>query len=132
MIVAICYLCNVLNLDHDYEPCNSMELIYISELVIYFSSSINEECVALKTPYIDIKVDMSKNRFPFYYDNKYGIEVGLAYLMRFFPKILNHLLYHSIVSNYYLVMLNFHSLLNWILVCIRIFGLLRNYNSVFF
>ena len=78
--------------DIDYEPCNSMELIYISDLVIYFSSSINEECVALKTPYIDIKVDMSKNRFPFYYDNKYGIEVSLAYLMRFFPKILNHLL----------------------------------------
>lgn len=49
--------------DVDFYPCNSMELIELSHIVIYFSSSINEECVAMKRPYLDIKVDQVKDRF---------------------------------------------------------------------
>lgn len=59
--------------DIDFYPCNSMELIELSRIVIFFSSSINEECVAMNTPYIDIKVDMSKNRFAELNDLSYGI-----------------------------------------------------------
>ena len=49
--------------DIDFYPCNSMELIELSRMVIYFSSSINEECVVMKTPYLDIAVDQKKIRF---------------------------------------------------------------------
>jgi hypothetical protein len=59
--------------DIDYFPCNSMELIEISRIVIYFSSSISEECIALKRPYIDFKVDLGKNRYDCLYNNAYGI-----------------------------------------------------------
>jgi hypothetical protein len=52
--------------DIDYGIVNSLELIKICELGIFFSSSINEEFVALNKPYIDIKVDLVKDRFPFY------------------------------------------------------------------
>lgn len=52
--------------DLDHYPVNSMELIKISEMIIYFSSSINEEAVALNTPYLDIKVDLEKDRFKFF------------------------------------------------------------------
>lgn len=52
--------------DVDYMVTNSMELIRVAELGIFFSSSISEEFVALEKPYIDLKVDLSKNRFPFY------------------------------------------------------------------
>jgi hypothetical protein len=52
--------------DIDYGIVNSLELIKICELGIFFSSSINEEFVALNKPYIDIKVDLIKDRFPFY------------------------------------------------------------------
>jgi hypothetical protein len=69
--------------DIDYFPCNSMELIEISSIVIYFSSSINEECIALKTPYIDFKVDLNKNRFNCLYDNTYGICWDYANLVSF-------------------------------------------------
>lgn len=68
--------------DIDYYPCNSMELIEISQIVIFFSSSINEECVALKTPYIDLKVDMSKNRFEELNDLSYGICWSYPKLMK--------------------------------------------------
>jgi len=52
--------------DIDYGIVNSLELIKICQLGIFFSSSINEEFVALNKPYIDIKVDLVKDRFPFY------------------------------------------------------------------
>lgn len=52
--------------DIDYQVVNSMELIRICEIGIFFSSSISEEFVALGKPYIDLKVDLSKDRFPFY------------------------------------------------------------------
>jgi hypothetical protein len=63
--------------DIDYYPCNSMELIELSRMIIYFSSSINEECVALKTPYLDIKVDQAKDRFDCINDKSYGFSVNI-------------------------------------------------------
>jgi len=63
--------------DIDYYPCNSMELIELSWMVIYFSSSINEECVALKKPYLDIKVDQSKDRFDCINDKSYGFSINI-------------------------------------------------------
>ena len=53
-------------------PTTSMELINLSKLAIFFSSSIVEECVFLKTPFIDFKVDKKKNRFNFLYNNDYS------------------------------------------------------------
>jgi hypothetical protein len=53
-------------------PTSSMELINLSELAIFFSSSIVEECIFLKTPFIDFKVDKKKNRFDFLYNNDYS------------------------------------------------------------
>lgn len=82
--------------DIDFYPCNSMELITISNYVILFSSSINEECVALKTPYIDIKVDMTKDRFGLLNDNSYGIclDIGLFYragVDKLIPRFIDYL-----------------------------------------
>lgn len=68
--------------DIDFYPCNSMELIEIAHMVIYFSSSVNEECVALKTPYIDLKVDLTKDRFDNLNDIRYGICWSYDHLVR--------------------------------------------------
>lgn len=65
--------------DLNHFPCNSLELIYISEFVLYFSSSINEECAVLNKPYIDIKVDMVKDRFP-YLNGKNAAVIGINFI----------------------------------------------------
>jgi hypothetical protein len=69
--------------DIDFYPCNSMELIEISRMVLYFSSSINEECVALLTPYIDIKVDKQKDRFHLLNERSYGYSYDIQRLIEF-------------------------------------------------
>lgn len=63
--------------DMDHYPTNSMELISIAEMGVFFSSSISEEFVYLKKPYLDLKVDLNKDRFPFY--NKHNHSIILPY-----------------------------------------------------
>ena len=46
---------------------------------MYFSSSINEECTIFNKPYIDIKVDMEKDRFP-YLNNKNSVVIGINHI----------------------------------------------------
>jgi hypothetical protein len=65
--------------DLNHYPCNSLELIYVCDIVLYFSSSINEECTILNKPYIDIKVDMEKDRFP-YLNGKNSAVIGINYI----------------------------------------------------
>jgi len=62
--------------DFDNYPVNSMELIKISKLVVFFSSSLNEECIALRRPYLDFKVDYDKDRFPFFDLKEYSARVN--------------------------------------------------------
>jgi hypothetical protein len=72
-----------LNLRGDYYfedclyPTSSMELISISDFSICFSSSLVEECVFLKKPFIDFKVDLKKDRFKFLYQNDYSRQLKL-------------------------------------------------------
>lgn len=58
-------------------PTTSMELISISDFSIFFSSSIVEECIFLKKPFIDFKVDLKKDRFKFLYDENYCCQLQL-------------------------------------------------------
>jgi hypothetical protein len=58
-------------------PTSSMELISISDFSICFSSSLIEECVYLKKPFIDFKVDLKKDRFKFLYHNEYSRQLSL-------------------------------------------------------
>jgi hypothetical protein len=107
--------------DIDFYPCNSMELIEISKMVIYFSSSINEECVALKKPYIDIKVDLYKNRFECLNHISYGICWEYANLIQFdikdriikFIKYLEKVHYQSDEINSESVCTNNYSKIVW-------------------
>ena len=58
--------------EDDLYPSSTMNLINISSLVIYFSSSIIEECFFLKTPFIDFKLDPKMDRFKFLHNDSYS------------------------------------------------------------
>lgn len=107
--------------DIDHHPCNSMELIEISHMVIFFSSSINEECVAMKTPYIDLKVDLLKNRFECLNHLAYGICWSYANLVQFdirhrimkFIKYLEEAHYKPDKVNSDMIYTNYHTKIVW-------------------
>jgi hypothetical protein len=88
-------------------PTTSMELIHISKFAIYFSSSIVEECIFLKTPFIDFKVDQKKDRFNFLYNDNYSKKLKLNIEFENFKKNVNHILnfdssiFDSIIQQYF-------------------------------
>ncbi len=51
--------------DLDLYPNSSIELLQISSLAVFFSSTSIEECVMFKVPFIDFKVDPELDRFKF-------------------------------------------------------------------
>ena len=59
-----------LMIDIDFYPLNTTELLSISSLCIFFSSSVVEECVFTKTPFMSFDVDKERTIFKFLYDNK--------------------------------------------------------------
>lgn len=107
--------------DIDHYPCNSMELIEASHIVIFFSSSINEECVALKKPYIDFKVDLNKNRFECLNHLSYGICWSYGNLVQFnvqerVIKLINYLEkahYQPDKINSEMIYTNYHTKIVW-------------------
>jgi hypothetical protein len=52
-------------------PNPSLELLALSDLAIFFSSSVIEEVVYYKVPFIEVVID-DIYRFDFYRDNRYG------------------------------------------------------------
>ena len=58
--------------ESDLYPINSLELLTISSLAVFFSSAVIEECVMLKTPFIDFKVDDKFDRFKFLHHPSYS------------------------------------------------------------
>lgn len=60
------------DINDDLYPSTTMNLINISSFVVYFSSSIIEECFFLQTPFIDFKLDPKVDRFKFLHNNNYS------------------------------------------------------------
>ena len=58
--------------DLDLYPNSSVELLQISDLAVFFSSTSIEECVMFKVPFIDFKVDPDLDRFRFLHNPKYS------------------------------------------------------------
>ena len=61
--------------DGDWYPNSSLQLLSISKAAVFFSSAVVEECVFEKTPFLDIKVDPERDRFPFWYHPSYARQV---------------------------------------------------------
>jgi hypothetical protein len=87
-------------------PTTSMELINISKLIIFFSSSLVEECIFLKKPFIDFKVDKKKDRFKFLYDNNYSRQLKLNIEYNLFKENIESIIncnvkyFDNILNNY--------------------------------
>lgn len=58
-----------------FYPNISMELLEICDLAVYFGSSVIEEIVMAKTPFIEILMD-NVDRFPFLRDESYTYTIG--------------------------------------------------------
>lgn len=92
--------------DHIY-PTSSMELISISDFSIFFSSSLVEECIFLKKPFIDFKVDLKKDRFKFLYQKEYSrqlkIDLDFNSFKQNVEQILNcnSLSFNKIINKYF-------------------------------
>lgn len=58
--------------EHELYPMNSLELLSISNMAVFFSSATIEECVMTHTPFIDFKVDHKFDRFAFLHHPAYS------------------------------------------------------------
>tara|TARA_Y100000589_G_C27198929_1_gene648442 strand:- start:6504 stop:7625 length:1122 start_codon:yes stop_codon:yes gene_type:complete len=86
-----------------YHPNPSLELLTISDLAIFFSSTTVEECIMTKTPFIDFKLDCHfkfQNRYQFLYNNNVSsLQNSLDITFEQFSKIINHLTNISTLKN---------------------------------
>jgi len=79
-------------------PTSSMELITIVDFSICFSSSLIEECIFLKKPFIDFKVDLKKDRFKFLYQKEYSRQLQLNIDFNNFKKNLEQILSCKLIN----------------------------------
>tara|TARA_R100000008_G_scaffold29926_1_gene16545 strand:- start:207 stop:1193 length:987 start_codon:yes stop_codon:yes gene_type:complete len=63
-------------MDFSWYPHDSMELIYLSDIVINFSSTAIKECALLRKPVVNFHVKPHPRRFDEFYDYEYCIELG--------------------------------------------------------
>ena len=61
--------------DEGWYPHTSMELIYVSDLVINTDSGGVKECVLLKKPILNFKIKPFDNLVKFLYDEKFHLEI---------------------------------------------------------
>jgi hypothetical protein len=98
-------------------PTSSMELITIADFSICFSSSLIEECVFLKKPFIDFKVDLKKDRFKFLYQKEYSCQLKLDVDFQTFEQNLKSILnceskyFDNILNKYFNDYLNCNKLI---------------------
>ena len=54
-------------------PNPSIELLYLADICVFFSSSVVEECVITKTPFVDFVTDHKVKRYPFLWHSKISL-----------------------------------------------------------
>ena len=79
-------------MDFSWQPHDSMELMYVSDLVINFTSTAIKECVLLKKPVINFHIKPFERRLDFLYNYDYCIEMNDRFVQDEIEEAANYLL----------------------------------------